>query len=240
MILQAAVRLVYPAQCISCDAEVTTDFGLCAACWRETPFLSGLLCDQCGSPMQGEENGKAEVCDDCLAIARPWVQGRAALRYDLNARKLVLSLKHGDRVDLARPAAQWLLRAAQPLLRADMLVAPVPLHWQRLFWRRYNQSALLSRSFARLASLQDCPDLLMRPRPTGSQEGKSRDGRFANMQGALKVHPRRKSLIVGRHVLVVDDVMTSGATFAAAAEACLAAGASAVSVLALARVTKER
>jgi predicted amidophosphoribosyltransferase len=237
--LQGALHLIYPPQCISCEALVTTDFGLCGACWRDTPFIGGLVCDHCGVPLPGEDPGHALRCDDCMTIARPWSQGRSALLYRDNARRIVLSLKHGDRLDLARPAAGWLLRAAQPMLKPGMLVAPIPLHWLRLLARRYNQAALLSAAVAELASLRHCPDLLVRRRSTGSQEGRDRDGRFRNMHEAISVHKRHQGRIEGRHVLLVDDVMTSGATLAAASEACSAAGASAVSVLVLARVAKD-
>ena len=237
--MQAALHLIYPPQCLSCDARVTTDFGLCGECWRDTPFITGLVCDKCGTPLPGQDTGHPETCDDCLTIARPWSQGRAAMLYRDNARHMVLALKHGDRLDLARPAAAWLLKSAQPLLVPDMLLAPIPLHWLRLIKRRYNQSAVLSAALGRLAHLDHCPDLLIRRRHTPSQEGRSRDARFANLANSLTIHPRRASLAAGRHILLVDDVMTSGATFAAAAEACVAAGASGVSILALARVAKD-
>ena len=237
--MQALLHVVYPPQCLTCDARVTTDFGLCADCWRDTTFVTGLTCTKCGTPLPGEDNAVEVLCDDCLLIARPWGQGRAALMYQGNGRKLVLALKHGDRIDLARPAAQWMARAAQPIISPAMLVAPVPLHWLRLIRRRYNQAALLSAGIAKLAGLDHCPDLLQRRRNTGSQDGLTRDGRFANMTAALTAHPRRARLIEGRHILLVDDVMTSGATLASAAEACIAAGASGISVLVMARVAKD-
>ncbi len=113
-------------------------------------------------------------CDDCLHVARPWSQGRAALLYKDNGRKLVLAMKHGDRLDLAKPAANWLLRAAQPMLFDDMVIAPVPLHWTRLFKRRYNQAALLSAALARKTGHSHSPDLILRKRNTHSQEGRDR------------------------------------------------------------------
>ena len=239
MKLQAALRLIYPPQCLTCDAQVTTDFGLCGDCWRNTAFITGLVCDLCGTPLPGDETGKAEHCDDCQTIARPWSQGRAALLYKGNARHMVLALKHGDRIDLTRPAVRWMTKAAEPILKPGMVVAPIPLHWMRLVRRRYNQSALLASGVARLAGLIDCPDLLLRHRHTPTQEGRDRDARFANMADAIILHPRRANRVAGKHVLLVDDVMTSGATFAAAAEACLAGGATAISILALARVAKD-
>lgn len=240
--VESALRLIYPPQCVACGGRTEGDFGLCGACWREAGFTGGLVCDRCGVPLPGEnpgeDPGEAVHCDDCIAIARPWSRGRAAMLYGETGRRIALALKHGDRLDLARPAAEWMARAARPILVPGMLVAPVPLHWLRLFRRRYNQSALLSARVARLAGLEHCPDLLVRPLRTASQDGRDRDGRFANVQGAIGVHPRRRDRLKGRHVLLVDDVMTSGATLAAGAEACLASGASEVSVLVLARVAK--
>ncbi|TXH96467.1 MAG: ComF family protein [Pseudorhodobacter sp.] len=236
---QKALHLIYPPQCLICGALVTTDFGLCGACWRDTPFIAGLVCDQCGVPLPGEDTGKPEQCDDCLTIARPWSRGRAAMLYKDKARALVLALKHGDRLDLARPAAGWMLRAAVPILEPGMLVAPIPLHWTRLLKRRYNQSALLSAAIARSAGMDHCPDLLIRLKATATQDGKGRDARFANMATALALHPKRRAKAEGRHVLLIDDVMTSGATLAAAAEACVAGGARAISVLTMARVAKD-
>jgi ComF family protein len=237
--MQGALQLLYPPQCISCSAPVQTDFGLCADCWRETPFISGLVCDQCGIPLPGADSEERALCDDCMTIARPWERGRSALLYDGNGRKLVLALKHGDRMDLARPAAAWMTRAAQPILRPGMLVVPVPLHWMRLFRRRYNQAALLSRAIARAAGLEHCPDALQRSRPTGSQDGKTLEARYRNLVGAFSVPKGREARVQGREVLLVDDVMTSGATFAAATEALFSAGARSVSVLGLARVAKD-
>lgn len=131
-----------------------------------------------------------------------------------------------------------MLKAARPILKPDMLVVPVPLHWMRLFRRRFNQAALLSRNIAHAAGLQHCPDALVRRRSTGNQDGKTRDARFANLIDAFKVPKARETRVADRDVLLVDDVMTSGATFAAATEALFAAGARSVSVLGLARVAK--
>jgi ComF family protein len=150
---------------------------------------------------------------------------------------MILQLKHGDRLDLARPLGDWMARAAAPILAPGIIVAPIPLHWFRLLRRRANQSALLSARVARVAGLDHIPDLLQRTRATPTQDGKGRDARFRNLSDAIRTHPRRITRAVGRHVLLVDDVMTSGATLAAAADALKGAGVAEVSVLVLARVT---
>ena len=216
-----------------------SDFGLCGPCWRDTPFISGLSCHFCGVPLPGEDDGTPVICDDCLTTARPWSMGRAAMLYRDNARRLVLALKHGDRHELVRPAALWMAHAARPLVTENMLIAPVPLHWTRMLKRRFNQSALLARALARRLEVPDCPDLLRRRVRTRSLEGLGFDGRFETLRGAIVANPARVALARGRTVLVVDDVMTSGATLAAAAQACLAIGASDVRILALARVAKD-
>ena len=233
---RTALRLIYPAQCLACDALVDADGALCPECWAETPFVSGLACDGCGAPLPGR-SGEWERCDECLAHARPWSRGRAALRYAGVAKRLVLSLKHGDRPDLAPHAGGWMARAGADLLGPASLVAPVPLHWTRLLARRYNQAALLAREVARRHGAESCPDLLVRARRTGTQDGRGAQGRFGNVEGAIALHPRRSAQ--ARDVVLVDDVMTSGATLAACAEACLAAGAARVDVLTLARVVKD-
>ena len=237
--MQAVLHFLFPPQCLGCKALVTSDFGLCPRCWADTPFIAGLVCDACGRPLPGADEGERCLCDDCLRTPRPWAQGRAAMLYRDRARQLVLALKHGDRMDIARPAGKWLAQAAAPILVADMIVAPVPLHWTRLFRRRYNQAALMSAGLARQTGLEHCPDLLTRRRATPSQDRRGRDARFLNLEQAITVTPRHASRIRGRAVLLVDDVMTSGATLGAAAEACTAAGARSVSVVVLARVAKE-
>ena len=237
--MQRLAHLIYPPQCLGCGTVVADDFALCGPCWRETPFLGGLVCDSCGLPLPGEDDGTRPRCDECLQIARPWGRGRAALLYAGTARKMILGFKHADRAEMAGPAARWMVRVGQPIFRPNMLVAPVPLHWFRLLRRKYNQAALLSAQVAKMCGFEHCPHLLIRPRRTPSQEGRGLAARFDNMQGALCPHPRRVAQIDGREVLLIDDVMTSGATLAAAAEACNAAGAKSVSVLVLARVAKD-
>ncbi|MCP3970166.1 MAG: ComF family protein [Rhodobacteraceae bacterium] len=237
--MQSLLRLAFPPQCVSCGELVERDFGLCGECWHDTPFTAGLVCDRCGVPLPGRDEGRAEHCDDCLTIARPWHRGRAAMLYKANARKLVLALKHGDRLDLARPAAQWMAGVAGPLVSYESVIVPIPAHRMRLLQRRYNQAAVLGNEIARILNLDTIPDLLTRVRRTPSQDGKSREERFANLAEAIKSTRHAVQRLAGRPVILVDDVMTSGATMAAAADAVHAAGARRVDVLVMARVAKD-
>ena len=217
---------------------VADDFALCAACWRDTGFIEGLVCESCGVPLPGDDTEATIHCDDCMSIARPWQRGRAVFRYEGAGRRMVLALKHGDRTDLARPAARWLARAGAPLLLPDTILVPVPSHWRRLVSRRYNQAAELVRALALYTGLDTAPDLLVRSRRTPVLDGMGREARFAALSGAIRPHPRRAA--TGRPVLLIDDVLTSGATLGAAAEAARQAGATRVDVLVLARVAKDR
>lgn len=237
--MQSALHLIYPSQCISCRDLVEGDNALCGKCWRDTPFISGLTCDKCGTPLPGDDTGEVILCDDCMTIARPWTKGRAAMLYQGNGRKLVLAFKHGDRLDLSHPAGRWLARVAAPLLDHETLVAPVPLHCMRMMKRRYNQSALLASSLAKAGDQAFCLDLLTRTKRTRSLDGLGRDKRFQMMADSIRVNPKRRHRLIGRKILLVDDVMTSGATLAACTEACLAAGAADVNTVTLARVAKD-
>ncbi len=239
MQLQSVIRAIYPPQCVGCEAAVESEHGLCADCWKETRFIQGTVCNTCGMPLLGEDDGEAVQCDDCMTIARPWIKGRAALIYKDKGRRLVLALKHGDRTDLAVPAARWMAQRAGDILSDDPVLVPVPLHWSRLLKRRYNQAALLSAQLAKITGATHCVDALYRPVKTKPLDGHNRDARFAALSQAITDNPRRAVLLKGRKVVLVDDVMTSGATLAACAEALLAIGAGRLCVLTLARVAKD-
>ncbi|MCR8828166.1 ComF family protein [Pseudosulfitobacter koreensis] len=238
--LQTALSLIYPARCLGCGTVVDDDFGLCGTCWRDTPFVGGAICDSCGGPLPGQTGVDKAHCDSCLRDPPPWDQGRAALVYRDRARSLILGLKHADKQEVAEPASGWMARAVRDIVTPGMLVVPVPLHWTRMLKRRYNQSALLARAMANRLDLPSCPDLLLRIRRTRSLEGMDRTQRLTTLDGALAINTKRAHRIAaGRSVLLVDDVMTSGATLAEATRTLRAAGAGRVCVVALARVTKE-
>jgi ComF family protein len=232
---------VLPPLCLSCNEIVETPGTLCAACWQRFCFVAPPYCERCAYPF-AQDLGQGMLCGACIARPPRYRQARAALVYDQQSRRLVLPFKHGDRTDIARACGRWMARAGAELLLEADLVAPVPLHWRRLFTRRYNQAQLLARvvmrqagssSHARLAS-----DLLRRRRWTGSQTGLRAKERRDNVRRAFEIHPRWSADVAGKAVLLIDDVLTTGATVEACAFALQRGGARHVDVLTLARVVR--
>lgn len=207
--------------------------GLCPECWPAVTFIAEPLCQRCGAPL---DQAQAEPCGHCLSSHSLIGRTRAAMLYDDGSRDLVLHLKHADALAGVPVMARWLQRAGAELLGdADFLV-PVPLHWQRLFKRRYNQSAELTRTLARFSKVTALPDGLVRTRRTPSQGGLSQKRRRENVRDAFSVKDRYRERINGAKVIIIDDVMTTGATLEECAAALLAAGAAGVDALTLARV----
>ena len=235
---RAVLDLVYPPLCIVCREPVADPESLCPACWQALHFLDGPCCAACGLPFEIDP-GEETLCGTCIAHPPDFDKARAIFRYDDASRKPVLALKHADRLDLVPAFGRWLDRTGRALLSESDIVVPVPLHRSRLWKRRYNQSAELARALARRAGVPAEPLVLMRKRPTPSQgEMPSASARRRNVRGAFAVPEQGKARVEGRRVLLVDDVLTTGATANACARALKRAGAHSVFVLALARVVR--
>jgi ComF family protein len=229
-----ALDVALPTLCVACREPVDGD-GVCAACWAKLSFIAPPFCPRLGIPFVYDP-GSDMLSMEAIANPPAYARARAAVRYDDVARTLVHALKYQDRTDLAPAMGRWMARAGHELLDdADVLV-PVPLHWRRAWGRRYNQSGALARVIERLTGVRMAPEALRRIRPTEQQIGLSRTQRASNVQGAFKVATDRQSLIAGRRVVLVDDVLTSGATVDACARALLRAKAASVDVLVFARV----
>ncbi|MFO0293602.1 MAG: double zinc ribbon domain-containing protein [Rhodospirillales bacterium] len=233
----ALLDAVLPRLCLACDEVVATP-GLCAACWAAMPWTAPPVCDACGLPFDLEQPG-LRLCVACAGSRGPPLRRiRAALAYEQRSRELILRFKHADRLDAAPSFAAWMAAVGGELLDEADLVAPVPLHWTRLAWRRYNQAALLGRLVTRRRPALFVPDLLRRRRRTPSQGELGPAARRRNVAGAFAMVHRHADKVAGRRVLLVDDVLTTGATLDACARVLSRHGAAAVDALVLMRVTK--
>ncbi|MEO1329805.1 MAG: ComF family protein [Pseudomonadota bacterium] len=239
--LRAGLDALYPPTCLACEAPAEAVGGLCAECWRGVEFIAGRVCDRCGAPLVHEDaeaaGTAALTCDGCARWPPAWDRGRAAARYAAAARTLCLVLKHADRTEAAPPMARWMARAGAPLLAEADLLIPIPLHWTRRIRRRFNQSAELARAVSRLSRVPVDGGLLRRVRRTASQDGKNRAQRVDNLRAAFQVRDGRR--LEGATVLLIDDVMTTGATLSAAAETLRPHRPRAIHALCFARVSRE-
>jgi len=240
-VLRGVADALFPPVCMVCAAPVADARTLCTPCWGAAHLIGGTVCDGCGTPMPlSLGRGESIHCDTCRAGGTPWDRGRAAAYYAESARALVLALKHGDRPDIARALGHWMTRAAADLLPETDAIVPIPLHWRRFMSRRYNQSAELSRAMARESGVLHAPDMLRRMRPTEMQRARSAAARARNVEGVFAVPPHMHRAVQGQRILLVDDVLTTGATLSDATRALRAVGASQVNVVVFARVEANR
>ncbi|HEY3146882.1 MAG TPA: ComF family protein [Dongiaceae bacterium] len=228
---------VLPPRCLKCG-EIVADAGsLCGQCWQGLRFLGSPCCACCGLPFEFDM-GENSLCAACIADRPLYNRARAALTYDDASRDLILRFKHADRTDGAATFAGGMARAGAELVESADIIAAVPLHRWRLVRRRYNQAAILANAIGRMRGKLVIPDLLVRRRATPSQGHLGRSQRQRNVSGAFVLHPGRTQVTAGARILLIDDVLTTGATAEACVRTLRSAGAIAVDLLVLARVVR--
>ena len=232
---RAVVDGILPPRCLACGTIVDEPDALCGPCWAAMTFFAPPWCAVCGLPFP-HPMGDDAICADCARDRSSWDRARAVLRYDKHSRRLVLALKHADRTHLARALGGWMRRAGAEVLDGADLVVPVPLHWTRLFARRYNQAGLLAHAIRAAGGPPVAPDWLVRRRRTPSQGRLGATARARNVRGAFALRPGRS--IRGKRIVLIDDVLTTGATVEECARVLRRAGAEFVGVLTLARALR--
>ncbi len=235
---RAAVGLVYPPSCSACGAATGEPHALCAGCWRGLRFIERPYCERLGTPF-AVDHGAPLLSPAAIADPPVFDRARAVAHYDDTARALVHRLKYGDRPDLARALGRMMATAGAELLPAADVIVPVPLHRLRLWRRRFNQAMALARMVAAASGRPCDPFLLARVKRTDAQVGLTKAQRRENLQGAFRVPAEARAKLAGKRVLLVDDVLTTGATANACSRALIRGGAAAVDVLAFARVVTE-
>lgn len=232
---RGVLDLVTPCLCLSCAAPVEEPASLCAACWGRLKLLDEPVCDVLGTPFAYDQ-GEGTVSAQALLDPPAWDRARAALLFEDEAARLVHALKYRDRPEAGQFMARLMARAGRRLIGEADVILPVPLHWLRLWRRRFNQSALLAQRIAALSGTPWRPDVLIRARRTRAQVGLDEAARRRNVRNAFAVRPERRGAVAGRSVLLIDDVRTTGATAEACALALKQAGAARVSLLTFALV----
>ncbi|UVF20145.1 ComF family protein [Microvirga terrae] len=234
----SALGLFYPPTCIACQAATGEPHALCAGCWSQIRFIERPFCERLGTPF-AVDLGQPLISPAAMADPPVFGRARAVAEYDGAASLLVHRLKYNDRLELARALGGMMVRAGAELLDEADVIVPVPLHRWRLWRRRFNQAMALAQAVSAQCSVPCDPFLLTRVKHTRRQVGLTKAQRQENLQGAFRVSPEAKARLKGRRVLLVDDVLTTGATANAASRALLRGGAVCVDILAFARVVQE-
>ena len=232
----ATIDVLLPPRCLGSGDIVDAPGMVAPAFWSQLAFIENPFCDTCGIPFSFQ-TPLGILCASCLEETPHYDRARSAVVYNDASRKLVIDYKYGDRLHAVHTFTPWLMRAGAELLAATDYIVPVPLHRKRLWQRRFNQSALLAAEVGRRAKLPVLQDTLLRLRQTVPQKGLSRAHRRENVHGAFGLAPNQN--VVGKTVMLVDDVFTSGATLNECARVLKKHGAEKVFVLTIARVTKE-
>jgi ComF family protein len=236
-IAAAALDLLLPPTCMLCPESVDAPGLLCGMCFGELTAAGEPCCRCCGVPFDlAWHAAEGGLCQRCIDTPPPFEHARAALIYDKASRRLVLPFKHGDRIEFAAILARLMARSGAAQLSETDVLVPVPIHRRRLFVRRYNQAALLAQALGTMSGRPVLVDALARVTATQTLDGKTAAERRDEVATAFIVRRRRVSLLEGRRILLIDDVMTSGATAGACSEVLLGAGAASVDVLVAARV----
>ncbi|MGE4313195.1 MAG: ComF family protein [Pseudobdellovibrionaceae bacterium] len=236
--VRTVLDLVLPPRCVVTGEILAEKSGLSPAAWGQLTFIAQPFCATCADPFDFDENDAddaARICASCLDHPPTYQKARAALVYDDASRPILLGFKHGDKIYMAPFLARLMVAAGEDVLKDADLIVPVPLHWTRLVRRRYNQAALLVQQIGRLSGKETSLNALMRTQATPPQGHLSAKDRAKNVARVFTVSPRVKARIEGKNILLVDDVLTSGATVEACTKALLKAGANSVNVLCLVR-----
>lgn len=235
--LNTVLNVFMPPRCISCGATIQEAHNVCAACWGDLEFIMTPMCCCCGFPLEDSAK-EGSLCGYCIQETPSYDAGRSVFIYSQKSKKMITDFKYGDKQHGLPRFAKWLELYGKPLIETADVVVPIPLHRRKLLQRKFNQAALLAAKLAKHTHILYGPEMLLRVKYNPPQASLSFKQRQKNIKGAFRVNPRFKKSLKGQSVLLIDDVMTTGATVKECATQLKKAGAKTVSFLTLARTVK--
>ncbi len=236
-LLQIVIDFVLPKRCLSCSALVDEDHSICPKCWSGLTFLSSPYCDSCAFLFEISVSNELNLCAECTKEKYYFDKSRSSLIYDQFSKTLILQFKHNDATHLAKLFAKWMRRSSQDIIKQTDLFIPIPIHWQRLLSRKYNQAVLLANELAQITSIKSYNDIIHRVRHTAPQTG-NKLHRQHNIRNVFAFNEKYIEFINKKSVTIVDDVHTSGATLNECAKLLKHYGAEKVYTITIARVAR--
>lgn len=233
-LLTHVTNTIFPPRCFSCNSRVQQQGMLCSECWRDIQFITAPQCLCCGYPFASHES-EAVLCGECQFSRPLFRSARSAMRYNQYSARLITRFKYGDHHTGIHMLSQWMINVMTPIPEDIDLIVPVPIHRFKLLTRHYNQSALLALSLHQQTHIPVLPQALVRHQHTPPQASLSRKARLTNVKKAFKVNSRYSTQLHGKHVLLVDDVFTTGATLHACCRALKKAKVASIDVVTIAR-----
>ena len=229
LLLEKAVNLIFPNVCVSCECIIDKNYDLCDECDKKINFLTKHYCNVCGTVI----SDNIYTCGKCIASPPPFKVLISAFVYDQHSKNMIINFKFFDNLNYVKTYVKWMHQANWDIFQDAEIIIPIPLHKMRLLKRKYNQAALLARKLSKLSNLFYIPFAIKRPRHTTPQAGLSLKQREKNLKRAFKIS--NKEIIKNKIVILVDDVVTTGATVRSCSQEILNSGAREVRVLSLAR-----
>jgi ComF family protein len=227
------IKLIFPPQCLNCNI-LLTEIGLCSDCWQRINFYDGNGCTICSMPIQIKDS-EINICGKCLITPPNYSRSSYVFQYDDNSHKLIYQFKYHDKLYCTKYLSAWMSRVGQELIQQADMIIPIPLHKYRLITRKYNQSALLARSIAEINKKPYFPSIVGRVKNNKQQTALTRKQRKKNVKGIFKIRPGKSHFIKGKIILLIDDVITTGATIEECAKELIKGGCKAVYILTLAK-----
>lgn len=232
-IWQKLLNIVFPPRCLSCHLKVNHAGALCSNCWNSMEFISSPSCSRCSNPFPYDLDD--DLCFYCKEEPPQFTKAFAVVKYDEFSDKIIFALKYYDKTDLAFSISRLMLPKLKEIAGDIDLITCVPIHSNKLKKRGFNQAALLAKHIASEFNFKANPSILLKHKETTSQSGLTKNERLENIKGSVKINQKYNNEIFRKNVLLIDDVITTGATINECCKKLKIAGAKKIYVLTFAK-----